>query len=44
MKKIKLKIPKQKQRVIWGFDPTTRVVKNKKAYNRKTIKARNKYD
>ena len=38
MKTIKLKIPKQKQRVTWGFNPTTRVVKNKKAYTRKNYK------
>ena len=38
MKKIKLKIPKQKQRVTWGFNPITRVVKNKKTYSRKNYK------
>lgn len=37
-KKITLKVPKQKQRVTWGFNPTTRVVKNKKAYSRKNCK------
>ena len=38
MKTIKLKIPKLKSRVTWGFNPTTRVVKNKKAYSRKNYK------
>jgi len=38
MKKTTIKIPKQKQRVTWGFNPTTRVVKNKKAYSRKNYK------
>ena len=27
-----------KTRVIWGFNPVTRVVKSKKAYNRKQQK------
>lgn len=34
---MRLKIPKQKQRITWGFNPTTRVVKNKKRYSRKNI-------
>jgi len=38
MKTIRLKIPKQKHRVTWGFNPTTRVVKNRKAYSRKKHK------
>lgn len=38
MKKITLKIPKQKQRVTWGFKPITRVIKSKKIYSRKNIK------
>lgn len=32
------KIKKLKTRVIWGFSPITRVVKNKKVYNRKREK------
>jgi len=37
--KITLKIPKQKQRVTWGFNPITRVKPSKKCYNRKNYKA-----
>jgi hypothetical protein len=38
MKKIIIKIPKLKQRVIWDFKPTTRIKPSKKLYNRKKIK------
>ena len=37
--KIKIKIPQQKQRVTWGFNPITRVKPSKKHYNRKNYKA-----
>lgn len=33
-----IKIKKPKQRVVWGFNPTTRVIKNKKVYSRKNYK------
>jgi len=36
--KIKIKIPQQKQRVTWGFNPITRVKPSKKHYNRKNYK------
>jgi hypothetical protein len=29
---------KTKQRVVWGFNPVTRVVKSKKLYNRQKSK------
>jgi len=29
---------KIKTRITWGFKPTTRVVRNKKVYNRKKLK------
>ena len=35
MKKTSIKIPKIKNRVTWGFNPATRIVKSKKLYNRK---------
>ena len=38
MNTITIKSPKIKQRITWGFNPITRVIKNKKAYNRKKIK------
>jgi hypothetical protein len=38
MKKITIKIPKLKQRVIWDFKPTTRIKPSKKLYNRKKSK------
>jgi len=38
MKTTTIKIPKLKQRVTWGFNPTTRTIKSKKIYNRKKIK------
>ncbi len=40
MKKMKITVrtDKIKQRVTWGFNPTTRVIKNKKAYSRKNYK------
>jgi len=38
MKSEKIHIPKLKKRVEWGFNPTTRVVKNKKAYSRSRYK------
>jgi len=37
-KKIHIKIPKQKQRIIWGFSPVTRIVRSKKRYTRKNYK------
>jgi len=37
--KIKIKIPKRKQRIFWGFNPATRVKPSKKYYNRKNYKA-----
>ncbi len=42
MKKTKniVKISKIKQRITWGFNPKTRVVKSKKLYSRKNIKKR----
>ncbi len=34
-----MKIIKSKQRVLWGMNPRSRVIKNRKIYNRqKTIK------
>lgn len=38
MKKQTIKIPKTKQRVTWGFNPSTRVKPSKKIYNRKKLK------
>ena len=38
MMKTTIKIPKIKTRVTWGFNPSTRVVKSKKIYNRKKYK------
>jgi hypothetical protein len=35
---MKIKVKKLKQRVIWGFNPVTRVVKSKKRYNRQKSK------
>ena len=35
--KLSIKIPKQKQRVTWGFNPVSRVKPSKKVYNRKKI-------
>jgi hypothetical protein len=44
MKKVNIKVPKIKQRVIWGFNPVSRVVPSKKIYNRKKIKgSKNEY-
>lgn len=34
-----IKIPRQKQRVVWGFSPVTRVKPSKKIYSRKNYKA-----
>lgn len=34
MKSIVIKVKKPKARVVWGFNPTTRTIKNKKAYSR----------
>lgn len=34
MKTITIKVKKPKSRVVWGFNPTTRTIKNKKAYSR----------
>lgn len=38
MKKQTIKIPKIKQRVTWGFNPSTRTVPSKKIYNRKKLR------
>jgi len=38
MKKQTIKIPKLKQRVTWGFNPSTRTKPSKKVYNRKNYK------
>lgn len=38
MKSIVIKVKKPKARVVWGFNPTTRTVKNKKAYSRECNK------
>lgn len=38
MRKTIIKIPKNKTRITWAFNPVTRVIKNKKAYNRKKFK------
>ncbi len=38
MKKIHIKIPQVKTRVTWGFNPITRVSKDKKAYSRTSYK------
>lgn len=38
MKKIQIKIPKVKTRVTWGFNPITRISKDKKAYSRTSYK------
>ena len=38
MNKITIKIPKIKQRVVWGFSPATRTIKSKKLYSRKKYK------
>lgn len=34
MKSITIKVKKPKKRVVWGFSPITRTVKNKKLYSR----------
>ncbi len=33
-----MKVKKPKQRVVWGFNPITRVVQSKKRYSRKNYK------
>lgn len=38
MKKQIIKIPKLKQRLIWSFNPVTKVVPSKKIYNRNKLK------
>jgi hypothetical protein len=38
MSKITIKIPKLKSRVVWGFNPISRVKPSKKIYNRKKSK------
>ena len=38
MKKTTIKIPKQKQRITWGFNPVSRVKPSKKHYSRKNFK------
>ena len=38
MKKQIIKIPKLKQRVIWKFNPDTKIVPSKKIYNRNKLK------
>ena len=40
---MQLKIKKPKTRVVWGFNPVTRVVPSKKIYNRKKHKAIRKW-
>ena len=35
---LKIKVAHQKQRVTWGFNPTTRVKPSKKLYSRKNYK------
>lgn len=40
MKKQIKKISEIKQRVTWGFNPVTRVVKSKKVYSRKNHKVK----
>ncbi len=37
--KTKVTVKKLRKRVVWGFNPTTRVIKNKKIYSRKNYKA-----
>ncbi len=39
MKKITIKIPKLKQRVIWSLNPVTKTVPSKKIYNRNKLKS-----
>ena len=39
MKKQIIKIKKLKQRVIWEFNPVTKIVPSKKIYNRNTLKS-----
>jgi hypothetical protein len=39
MKKQIIKIPKLKQRVIWEFNPITKIVPSKKIYNRNKLKS-----
>lgn len=41
MKKQTIKIPKIKQRVTWGFNPTNRVIPSKKVYSRNKFKKEN---
>lgn len=36
--KLTIKTSNIKTRVTWGFNPATRVVKSKRAYNRKKVK------
>lgn len=38
MSKTTIKIPKLKSRVVWGFNPSSRVKPSKKIYNRKNLK------
>lgn len=38
MKKQIIKVPRIKQRVLWGFNPATRTVKSKKVYSRKNYR------
>ncbi len=38
MKTIRIKIPKVKTRVTWGFNPVTRVSQDKKGYSRASYK------
>lgn len=38
MKKIIIKIPKIKQRVMWDFKPISRIKESKKIYSRKNLK------
>jgi len=41
MKKIKIESSQIKTRVTWGFNPVTRVIKNKPTYSRKKFNKRN---
>jgi len=38
MKKMEIKVKKPKVRILWGFNPVSRVVKNRKIYSRKNYK------
>ncbi len=38
MKKLTIQVPKIKQRIVWNFNPVSRVKPSKKLYNRQQIK------